>query len=174
MAEASSEGRAVYRAGLHLFVIVGIFAAFFIALGVVIAVKRSDGTFLAVAGGGTAVLFLLLCWLRLEIRPDGFTYRNLSMNRAVAFADVERAYFETLTADVAPQGVATFWVGLRDGKAIKVNLRTFPIRAAALLFTALERHGIPIDVPNTWAAQRMARQIREEQARLGNRPSRVL
>jgi hypothetical protein len=166
MAENTSEQQVVFRAGRHLYVIVGIFASLFIALGVLIVLTKGDWTFAAVAGGGTLVLFSLLSYLKLEIREDGFTYRNLSTNRSVEFADIETAYVETIRADVAPQGVAAFWVRLKDEKAMKINLRTFPIRAAALLFTALERQGIPIDVPDTWAAQRMARQIREEQAKL--------
>jgi hypothetical protein len=52
----------------------------------------------------------------------------------VEFADVQAAYFQTIHADVAPQGVAAFWIRLKDGKAMKINARTFSIRAAALLF----------------------------------------
>jgi hypothetical protein len=157
----------VFRAGLHLYVLVGLLVSLFIGLGIAVAIRREDWTFLAVAGGGAVVLFLLLLVLRLEVRHEEFAYRNLSGSRTVPFTDIERAYFETVHADAAPQGVAVFWVEVRGGKRVKVNLRTFPIRAAALLFATLERHGVPIQVPDTWAAKRMNRQVREEMAKRG-------
>jgi hypothetical protein len=49
---------------------------------------------------------------------------------------------------------------------VKVNLRTFPVEAAAVLFTALESHGIQIEVPDRWATRRMAEQVRAAQAKL--------
>jgi hypothetical protein len=157
----------VFRAGLHLFILVGLLCALFLGLGVAVGARRGDWTFLAVVGAGALAVFLLPLALRLEVRPDAFAYRNLSGSRTVPFGEVERAYFETVRADAAPQGVAAFWVQLRGGKALKVNLRTFPVRAAALLFAALERHGVPIEVPDSGAAKRMYRQIREEKARRG-------
>jgi len=156
----------VYRVGTHLLIIVGAFASFFAALGIVIGVRRGDWTFLALVAGVAAALFLLLHVLRLEVRPDGFKYRNLSGSRQLLFRDVRRAYIEVVRADVAPQGAGVFWVERRDGRRVKVNLRTFPIQAAASLFTALESHGIPIEVPDLWAARRLADQVRAEQERM--------
>ena len=165
MGGESSTRPEVYRAGLHVLAVVGVFASFFAALGVLGAVKKGDWTFLAVVVGGFGVLFLLLQVLRLEVGPDGFKYRNLSGSREVAFAQVARAYITVVRAGKAPQGAAVFWVERRDGRRVKVNLRTFPIRAAAALFTALESHGIPIEVSDEWAARRMADQVRAEQAK---------
>lgn len=162
----SNPSSEVFRAGLHLFVLIGLLVGLFLGVGTAIVVTKGDWTFLAAVGGMAVVLFSLLLVLKLEVRQAEFQYRNLSGSRTVAFADVERAYFETLRADVAPQGVAVFWVQPRKGRRVKVNLRTFPIRAATTLFSALERHGVAIEVPDGWAAQRMARQIREEQERL--------
>jgi hypothetical protein len=149
-----------------LLVVVGVSALLFAALGGFIAVKKGDWTFLGVVVVVAAVLFLLLQALRLEIGPTGFKYRNLSGSREVAFADIGRAYFEVVRAEYAPQGVAAFWVERCDGARVKVNLRTFPVEAAAVLFTALESHGIPIEVPDAWAARRMAEQVRAAQAKL--------
>lgn len=162
----SSTSSVVYRAGIHLFVIVGVFASLFATLGLFIAVKQGDWTFLAVVVCGTVVLFLLLGVLKLEISLAGFKYRNLSGTRDVAFREVSRAFFEVVSADVAPQGVAAFWVERRNGTRVKVNLRTFAVDAAAALFTALEKQGIPIEVPDHSAAQRAAAQVQEAQTKM--------
>jgi len=156
----------VYRVGAHLLAIGGVFASLFAALGIAIAVKKGDWMFLMVDIGVVAVLFLLLQVLRLEVRSDGFKYRNLSGSREVLFAEVSRAYIEVVRASRAPQGVGVFWVERRDRGRVKVNLRTFPIQAAAALFTALEMHGIQIEVPDEWAARRIADQVRAEQAKM--------
>ena len=161
-----STGSQVYRVDIHLLVVVGIFASLLAALGVFIALKKGDWTFLGVVVGVAAVLFLLLQVPRLEVGPAGFKYRNLSGSREVAFADIIRAYFVVVRAQYAPQGVAVFWVERRDGGRVKVNLRTFPVEAAAVLFTALESHGIQIEVPDAWATRRMAEQVRAAQANL--------
>jgi CDP-diglyceride synthetase len=153
----------VFRTGNHLWSVVAIFGIVFLGFGAWIAATRSDWSFVVIVAGALAAIFLLLTYLKLEIQDTGFHYRNLTTNRFVPFADIEIAYFETIRASAAPQGVATFWVRLRDGKALKINLRTFPIRAAAVLFKAFERHGIEIVVPETWSARRMAAQIRAEQ-----------
>ncbi len=162
-----STGSQVYRVGIHLLVVVGIFASLLAALGVFIALKKGDWTFLGIIIAVAAVLFLYLLQVpRLEVGPAGFKYRNLSGSREVAFADIGRAYFEVVRAQYAPQGVAVFWVERRDGGLVKVNLRTFPVEAAAVLFTALESHGIQIEVPDAWATRRMAEQVRAAQAKL--------
>ena len=166
MAAQSAVESQVYRVGTHLLAVVGFFALLFGALGVSVVVKRGDWTVLLIALGAAAVLLLLLQVLRLEVGPGGFRYRNLSGSREVAFADVGRAYFEVVRATNAPQGVAAFWVERRGGGRVKVNLRTFPVRAAATLFTALEAHGIAVEVPDDRAARRMADQVRAEQVKM--------
>ena len=117
----SSTGSAVYRAGAHLFAVVGVFTALFAALGVLLAVQKGNWTFLVVVVVVTAVLFLLLQVLRLEVAPTGFRYRNLSGSRDVAFGDIGRAYLEVVRAKNAPQGVAAFWVERRDGGRVKLR-----------------------------------------------------
>jgi hypothetical protein len=166
MGRESSTSPRVYRVGIHLVVVLCIFASLFGALGLFTGAKRGDWTFLVIGVGIPAVLILLLQVLRLEITLDGFKYRNLSGSREVAFKDVSRAYFEVVQAVKAPQGVAIFWVERRDGKRVKINLRTFNIEAAAVLFNGLEAHGIEIGVPAEWAARRMADQVRAAQAKM--------
>jgi hypothetical protein len=163
--EPATESR-VYHVGTHLLVVVGIFAALFAVIGLFIAVKQGDWSFLAIVILAAGGFVLLLQVLRLEIGPTRFKYRNLSGSREVAFADVSRAYFDVVRSDYAPQGAARFWVERRAGGRVKVNLRTFPTEAAAVLFTALEGHGIQIEVPEAWAARRMAEQVRAAQSKL--------
>lgn len=166
MSEEYSTNTRVYRVGAEVLVFAGVFALFFTTLGIVIAAKKGDWNFLAIIVGAFAVFFFLLQVLRLEIGSEGFKYRNLSGSRTVLFADVRRAYVEVVRDTQAPQGVAVFWVEQQDGKRVKVNLLTFPIQAAAVLFTALETHGVQIEVPDLWAARRMVDQIRTAQAKL--------
>lgn len=92
----------------------------------------------------------------------------MSGSRDICFTEIRRAYLEITRTRHALHGVATFWVEQNDGMRVKVNLRTFPLEAAAVLFTALEAHGIQIEVPDEWAARRMAEQVRVAQAKLPN------
>jgi hypothetical protein len=165
VSDATSSTKFTFRAGTHVFVLVGVAATFFMALALAAGIRSGDWSF-AAALAAVIVLWLgLLSILKLEIRPDGFTYRNLSGIRSVEFADVEIAYFKTIVMNGMP-AAAAFWVRLRDGKGIKINLRTFSVRAAAVLLSALDAHEIPIRVPDTWPARRMAGQIRDVQAKM--------
>ncbi len=161
-----STGFRVYGVGIHLLVVVGILASVLAAFGVLIGLKKGDWTSLGVVVAVAAVLFLLLQVPRLEVGPAGLKYRNLSGSREVAFADIGRAYLAVVRTQYAPQGVAVFWIERRDGGRVKVNLRTFPVEAAAVLFTALESHGLQIEVPEAWATRRMAEQVRAAQVEL--------
>jgi hypothetical protein len=51
------------------------------------------------------------------------------------------------------------------GIFLLVKAGEFSVTAAADLFTALESHGIQIEVPDLWAARHMADEIRAEQAK---------
>jgi hypothetical protein len=165
MAGATPTASQVYRVGAHLLGVVRFFTVAFTALGIFVVVKKGDWTLLAVTGVVALLFVLLLQLLRLEISSTGFRYRNLSGSREMAFADVGRAYFEVVRGTNSPQGVAAFWVEGRDGKRVKVNLRTFSVQAAAALFTALESNGIQIEVPDEWAAKRVVDQVRAVQAK---------
>lgn len=164
MGDESPAKSQTFRAGGHLYIVIGILSILFVGLGVAIGVSRGNWTFLAVAAAAATVLFLLLQVLRLEVGPAGFKYRNLSGSREVAYADVSRAYFEVVRAEGAPRPAVAFWVDRRVGGRVKVNLRTFPIRAAAALFTALETHGISVEVPDEPEAHRVNDQIKAARA----------
>lgn len=159
-------GSRVFRAGTRVHVVIGFFALLFGALGLFVAVQKGDWSVFGVVLVIAAVLCLLLRVLRLEVGPSGFKYRNLSSSQDVAFADIARAYFEVPESDAGPRVVAVFWVERRNGNRLKVNLRTFDIEAVAILFNALEAHGIQIEVPDEWAARRIADQVRAAQAKL--------
>jgi hypothetical protein len=171
MSEQSESGQAVvFRAAMGLYIIVGVLMGFFIVLGLLIAIKKpSEWLFLAGTCAVTIILLALISYLRLEIGHEGIHYRNLSNNRLLKYSDIKRAYFEVVKTHKAPQGVAVFWIEPNDGRRMKVNLRTFPTAAAAVLFTELERRSIPIDVPDLWAARNMVDQIRKCQEKLMKR-----
>ena len=78
-----------------LYVFASVVASIFIAVGVLIVFKEGDWTMLTLTGAGTVVALALPMYLKLEIGESGFTYRNLTTNCSVEFADIESAYFET-------------------------------------------------------------------------------
>jgi hypothetical protein len=101
--EESFTSPLTFRAGGHLYAVIGVFVSLFAALGALIVVKRGDWTFLAVVVGVAAALFLLLQVLRLQVGFDGFKYRNLSGSREVAFAEVGRAYMDVVRSQHSPR-----------------------------------------------------------------------
>jgi len=155
-----------FRTSISLYIMATVFVVLFLGLAVFVSFKRNDWTAAAVVLGIAVPLYLLLGYLRFEIDADGFRYRGPLTRRRIEFTDVARGYFETVRARNSPQGAAFFYVALRNGHEFKVNLRVFPIRAAAWLFTALDLHEVPIDAPETWSARRMNDQIRAAQTRL--------
>ena len=163
MAEDPSTETQSFGAGIDLYLVVGGFAAFFVVLSVFVAVKQGEWTVPVAAVGGAVVLLALPQVLRLEVGPDKFKYRNLSGSREVKFADVRRAYFEVIEGHGT--AAAAFWVDRSSGKRVKVNLRTFPVRGAAALFSALEARGVVVEVPAGAAARRVNDQVRAAQAK---------
>jgi len=154
-----------FRAGRHLLVVVGLFTLFF--LGLTLAVFLKTGTWgpLLVVLVVLAGLWGLLGSLRLDISPSGFATHGWLGSRHFAFAQIRGACIDVEYGTKAPQGVAVFRVQPRQGPSVKVGVRVFPVEAAVLLLTALEAHGIALDVPDEWAARRMHQQIRDAQAR---------
>jgi hypothetical protein len=140
-----------------------------ISLGLLLAVLL-----VAVFNGLHWILLTLLCvfavWLyaslayvKFEIWERGFSHRNLSGNHVFEFAGIEDALFET--ANVGEGYPApVFSVRLRgeiDRKKVPIGM--FPVRAAALLFAALERFGIRVREDGSPFVQSTMRQIREVQ-----------
>lgn len=156
------DGRETFRAAGRPYAMVGAMTGFFVGLGA-LATWENAGAWpvLAIAAGAGLYLVIKLLYLRLEITGDGVRYRTLRADRTWGFADLERGYFQTVVNRAAPQGVRSFWLKPRAGPAINIDLQTLPVRAATVLFGALQRHGIPIDVPESPAPER-------------NRPTRLL
>jgi hypothetical protein len=167
-AESSNTvGSQVFRPPLHPFVVVGVVFLFVEGLLLLIRLKTGNNYPFIMCGSLFVVMFVLAGWSRLEIRPDGFRYRTLLGTRRVAFADVSRAYFQVVGRDRhASEGMAVFRVEKKDGQRVTVNLRMFQMNAAAVLFTALERQGIEIEIPDLVAARRMADCVRAAQAEM--------
>lgn len=157
----------IYGAGGHLLIVVGLASAFFCGLFLLVFLKTGQWMPLTLACAGSLVGFLLLRTLRLELSPSWFKYRNLSGAHTVVYSQIADAYFDVVRRSQAPQGVSRFWIALRQGQHVKVNLRTFPVEAAARLFTAIEAQGVEVRVPDEWAARRVADQVRAAQAKLG-------
>lgn len=159
-----------FRGDARLYIIVSVWASLFIVLGAAITIKSPDQwSFLAIPIGGLVAFFAGLSYLRFEIGRDYFYYRNLSGSRRFRFSDLERAYFRPLRG--AASVGASFWAQPKGGRPSQINLWTFPIEAAARLFGALDRFGIPVEIPDVWGCQRMAAQIRECQRKLEQKPS---
>jgi hypothetical protein len=155
------QGTIVARATAGAYGAAGLFAAFFLLLGGVATYEnRGSWPVLAIAGGVTIVMLANLAYLRLAVGPDGIGYRILRTHRKLKFSDIKRAYLETSVNRFAPHGVVSFWIQPNEGKLLNINLRIFPVEAVAALLAALEQHGVPFEVPATWAGQRMAREIR--------------
>jgi hypothetical protein len=161
-------GTRIFRAGAHMLTVTGAFAGLLIALGVAVGFKNGDWSMLEAPLIASAIVFALQAILRLEIGPAGIKYRNLTGSRSIEFENIKRAYVEVVRPSKSPQGIATFWLELHGGKRVKINLRTFSIQAAALLFSALDARGLPIEAPDEWAAGRLMNQVRAAQAKLGD------
>jgi hypothetical protein len=151
----------VARATAAAYGAASLFGSFFLMLGAV-ATYENHGSWpvLAIAAGVTVLMLANLAYVRLTVGPDGIRYRTLRTRRTLAFSEIKRAYLETSVNRFAPHGVVSFWVQPKEGKALNINLRNLPRTASVALLTALEEHGVPLDVPDTGAGQRMVREIR--------------
>jgi hypothetical protein len=134
---------------------VGALCGVFFSLGIVATVEnRGAWPVLAVAGGAALYLTVKLLFLRLQVSAEGIRYRTLGADRAFGYADIERGFFTQVVNRAAPQGVRTFWIRPKQGKPMQIDLRSLPVRAATVLYGALQRHGIPIDVPEPLPVQK--------------------
>ncbi len=152
-----------HRTNKAIMGVVGILCLITIVLAVL---KGNDWIFAAVFSAIGFCLYVALANVKLEISPDGFSYRDLNFkgSRTVNFGEIEKAYFEEDRRGEIP--VAAFWVQLRDVRRLRVPLRLFPMRASALLFAQLDRHEIPIAEPDTVTTQRASEQIRNAQVKI--------
>jgi hypothetical protein len=155
-----------FGAGGNLYFVIGLFGTFFLGLFSVVARKNGEWGVVMIIAGIIAALLLMLQVLKFKIGPDGFVYRTLISSTAFDFDDISKAGLTVTYSGSTPQGIGNLRVEMKDGRKSEVNLRLYVIKAAATLFNELERRGIPIEVPNLWAAQRMMNQIRKAQSKL--------
>ena len=165
-------------AAVSLYVIVSVATVIFGALGVLIVVRQpGQWQFLALVVAIAGILFACLRFLRLEVSPAGITYRNIFGNSFVQFAEIERAFYQVNLPDnpinrEKPVAQVKFLLQAKNGKAKKLNIRVFPLKPVAVLFSALESRKIPIEVPPFRAALRMDEEIRKCQAKIeGTKPA---
>lgn len=156
-----------FRVDPRLLGIVAIAPGFFLILGALIVVKNGQWGLLNFALGTGVLLYFLLRSLRLEVSEGGLQYTSVFGSTRVQFGQVARAYISVARDVKAPQGVAFFWIQQRGAEPLKINIRLFPIRASALVFSALEAHGVQVSVPGQWAAKRMHEQILAARAKAG-------
>jgi hypothetical protein len=111
------------------------------AIGSLAVSEPSHRVFLTILCGLTVLLYSYLAYIKLEISESGFSHRNLLGNRIFEFARIEEAFFETTSVGEGHYA-SVFSVRLKEGtEKKKIPISIFPVRATALLLTALERHG---------------------------------
>jgi hypothetical protein len=155
-----------FGASWNLYFLVGLLGTIFLGIFIAVARKEGNWTPFYITGGILVAVLLMFQLIRIQIGPGGFVFRTPLSSNTVDFADVSRGYFVVTYSGDTPQGVGSFCVETKDGKKSDLNLRIYSIKAAAALFDELDRHGIPIEVPDLWAANRMVNEIRRAQARM--------
>jgi len=161
--------KAVFRhgaSGKHPRLTIGIsLAAFFAACGIAVA-KGSDWVFLMLPCGFAVLSYSYLVYIKLEIWESGFRNRDLSGVHAFEFARIDDVLFETVSVGEGYAG-PVLSMRLKGGlKKMKIPIAMFPIRASALLFTSLQRHGVPIRLDGSQYVESAMRQVREAQSEL--------
>lgn len=163
---ALATGTRRFGISTNLRVVSAIGMLFFVGLALALFLKKGHTGPLVVALGASAVFGWFLASLRLEISRSWFKTASATGSRTVHFGHVTRAWIEVVRMGKSPQGVPVFWIELRNGQALKIPLRVFPVQAAALLFSGLEAHGVQVEVADAWAARRMNDQVRSAQAQI--------
>ena len=157
----------VGRVGLECYIVFGVLAGFFILLTLLVTLRRPDEwPVLAAVCAATLIGLTPFLILRLEISHRGIRYRTIYGTVSLKIEDVQRAYFTVIHSHYTPQGVAFFWLRTRQGKRMRINFNIYPERVGAVLFNILDSRGIAVEVPEFWAAQRMAKEIRDCQDKL--------
>lgn len=162
-----------FGAGGNLYFAITFVGSIFLVIFGLVASKNGDWRGIMIVAGIMAALFLMIQVLRFRVGPDSFSCRTLVSSKTYHYADISIGYFMVTISQSRPQGTATFGIELKDGQKAEINLRLFPIGAAVLLFDELERHNIPIEVPDLWAAQRMLKDILKAKAKRDVRDTRA-
>ncbi len=142
--------------GVPILVLAGIPIALLVGIAVVAFKHGLLAYGILFAGAGLAPC-LLLASLKIDFRSDGFTYRTIRGHRVVDYGDIECGFFKTISG--WGQSVPVFHVRLRNGDSFKLNLRVLPMKARAMLVSALDAHGVSV-VPDSPVAEIKIRRIR--------------
>lgn len=165
MSDAKNRTARSFGAGGNLYFVIGFFGTIFLVIFGLVGSKNGDWRGTLIVVGIITALFLMLQVLRLKVGPDGFVYRTLIFQRTYDFDDISKGFFTVTYSSSTPMGVGNFCVELKDGTKAEVNIRLYVIGAAVALFDELERHDIPIEVPDLPAAHRMVREILKAKAK---------
>jgi len=167
MSDDAVSEKVVFRHGMtgtHPRLTIGISVALFLAT-CGLAVFKGGYWVLTLVCGSAVLMYSYLAYIKLEIWGSGFSHRDLSGNHTFEFGQINDILFETVS--VGDGGYApVLSVRLKGGiERIKIPVGMFPIPASALLFTAFERHGIPIRMDVSQGVQSTMRQIKEAQSK---------
>jgi hypothetical protein len=138
-------------------------ASFLAVCGASNGVQTGEWGFLIIVLSVTGLAVLALWCFRLEVGTEGFRYRDTGGSWDVAFTDVCRA--RVFKNKSMLRRVVAFHMVQKNGRRVEISWKMFPADAVAVLFTALEAHGIPIQVADDPWARRMADRVRAAQAR---------
>jgi hypothetical protein len=112
---------------------------------------------------GLAVSLVSVAYVKFEIWGTGFSHRTFSGNHVFEFAHIDDALFETSNVGEG-YPAPVFSVQVRGEAARKnIPIGIFPLRATALLISALESYGIQVREDGSRYVQSTMRQVREMQ-----------
>lgn len=112
---------------------------------------------------GFAVSLVSIAYVKFEIWESGFSHRTFFGNHSFEFAHINDALFETSNVGESHPALV-FSVQVRGETTRKnIPIGIFPLRATALLFSALESFGIQIREDGSRCVQSTLQQLREMQ-----------
>jgi hypothetical protein len=157
MSNGTGLGRHAFGACKSFQVVMACIASCLILLGLATTLrsKGKDWTGVPFALAICVIAYVTISTVKIDIRADGFTYRNWYGKRTIAFANVQRTSWDR--GD---------WVHQSSGFPVKIHLPTLPVRAAAILFGCLEMYDVPTEGPYTQTSARMLSEIRAEMQRI--------
>jgi hypothetical protein len=149
------ENATAYRTDEGTYLIIAIIGGPLFAGGLVAAIRSNDWALCLIPIALVAPFVAAAAWVRLEIGSNGVRYRGVFRWWFVRYEDIDHAEFGTEQASSAAAGIAPFLFVLSDESEESLNLKPFPLHAAARLLVALEHQGIGVDVSDGRPVQRM-------------------
>ncbi len=148
------------KADPRIFIILGIFSAFFIGLGLLCTFKQPDGWELLAA----AIVLLSFFWVgalsvRFRFDESEIAYRSLFSRFSMATSDVGGIAIVVERTSRSPQGIPRFYLQGHDASKQRLNVKVLPITVVRELCAMLARRGVSVSVQDAFMAKRMAIQI---------------